>query len=249
MFFGGENPIIKIIGVEHMLWDEGCFYINPRIYSALAFRMKGNAEITVNGTKYTAGANSILYLPQNLSYHAKYTETEIIVFHFITLKDDIEPEVCLPESLEDIYKIFLQAYISWKSKKYGFTLRIMSTLYSILEAIIENRERADMPPHFVHAVSMILSNFKDSNISIGFICKSAGICETSFRVLFKRYYCKTPIEFITDLRLDNAKSLIANGISVETAALESGFNDPKYFARIVKRKLGCTPRELKNLGK
>ena len=125
----------------------------------------------------------------------------------------------------------------------------MSTLYLILEKILENRVKVYMPQHFVNAVSSIMANFKSSNISISLICKNAGICETSFRALFKKYYFKTPIEFITDLRIDNAKSLISNGVPVEIAAYESGFNDPKYFARIVKKKLNCSPREFKYFGK
>ncbi|MBQ3099216.1 MAG: AraC family transcriptional regulator [Kiritimatiellae bacterium] len=36
---------------------------------------------------------------------------------------------------------------------------------------------------------------------------------------------------------------------IETAAYESGFNDPKYFARVVKSRFGCTPRALKAYGK
>ena len=167
MFFNGENPVISVIGVEHMQWKSGSFDINPRIFSALAFRIKGDAEITVKDTKYIAGPNSVLYLPQN----------------------------------------------------------------------------------FVNAVCEIMSSFKNSDISVSLVCKNAGICETSFRELFKKYYIKTPIEFITDLRIENAKGLISNGLSVEAAAYESGFNDPKYFAQIVKKKLGCTPSELKQLVK
>ena len=249
MFFSGENPITSIVGVEHMLWDGGSFDINPRTYSALAFRIKSDAEIIVNGAKYSAGANDILYLPQKLRYHAQYTDTEMIVFHFITERDDIAPEVYSAENTEDIYKMFLQGHIFWKGKKAGFYLYTMSKLYSILGTIFENRARVSLPPHFINAVSIIMSDFKNSGISVSRICKSAGICETSFRALFKKYYLKTPIEYITDLRLDNAKSLISNGVSVESAALESGFNDPKYFARTVKKKLGCTPREFKYFGK
>lgn len=249
MFLNGENPIIRIMGVEHMVWEGGRFEINPRIYSALAFRVKGNAEITVRGKKYTAGTTDILYLPQNLKYHAEYTDTEIIVFHFITLKDDTEPEIYSVENSQDIFKMFLQARSFWESKNAGFSLHVMSILYSILGKILEGRARVSLPPHFINAVSIIMSDFKNSNISVSHVCKSAGICETSFRKLFKKYYFKTPIEYITDLRIDNAKSLISSGASVESAALESGFNDPKYFARIVKKKLGCAPRELKNFGK
>ena len=249
MFLNGENPIISIIGVEHMQWEGGSFDINPRMYSALAFRIKGDAEITVKGTKYIVGPNSVLYLPQNLKYQANYTDTELIVLHFVTRNDDIIPEVYSAENIEDVYKLFLQAHIFWTCKNYGFPLRTMSTLYLILEKILENRVKVYMPQHFVNAVSSIMANFKSSNISISLICKNAGICETSFRALFKKYYFKTPIEFITDLRLDNAKNLISNGVPVEIAAYESGFNDPKYFARIVKKKLNCTPRELKYFGK
>ena len=57
------------------------------------------------------------------------------------------------------------------------------------------------------------------------------------------------MEYITRLRLEYARRLIANGVSVESTAYESGFNDPKYFARVVKKHFGCTPRNLKTYGK
>jgi AraC-like DNA-binding protein len=38
-------------------------------------------------------------------------------------------------------------------------------------------------------------------------------------------------------------------MTIEDAACESGFNDPKYFARVVKKHFGCTPRDLKLYGK
>ena len=53
----------------------------------------------------------------------------------------------------------------------------------------------------------------------------------------------------TDLRLENARNLIAAGVPVATAAEESGFADPKYFSRVVKLKYQCTPKDLKNFGK
>lgn len=68
-------------------------------------------------------------------------------------------------------------------------------------------------------------------------------------MLFQKYYDKTPIEYITQLRLEHARNLIACGMVIEQAAEKSGFNDSKYFARVVKKYLGCTPRELKNYGK
>ena len=43
-----------------------------------------------------------------------------------------------------------------------------------------------------------------------------------------------------------AQTLIADGVPIEAAALQSGFNDPKYFARMSKKYLHRTPSELKD---
>ena len=99
------------------------------------------------------------------------------------------------------------------------------------------------------AISYINSNFKNSNLNVDMICEQAGIGATSFRQLFKKHYQKTPWEYITDLRLEYARNRISNGTPIENVAYESGFNDPKYFARVVKKRLNCTPRDLKNYGR
>ena len=45
MLYQGNNPILKIIGVEHMYWKGGTFDVKARDYSALAFRISGNANM------------------------------------------------------------------------------------------------------------------------------------------------------------------------------------------------------------
>ena len=42
---------------------------------------------------------------------------------------------------------------------------------------------------------------------------------------------------------------LANGSTIEHAAFNSGFNDSKYFSRVIKKFFNCTPRELKSFGK
>ena len=81
------------------------------------------------------------------------------------------------------------------------------------------------------------------------VCAETGISATLFRKLFKKHYQKTPTEYITSLRLEYARNLISSGMAIKNAAYESGFNDPKYFARVVKKCLNCTPRDLKDYGR
>lgn len=249
MFYECKNPILDIVSVAHMKWQGGNFDIKPRPHCALAFRIKGNATITAGGKEYYINANDILYLPQNIPYKAKYTDTEMIVFHFVTQIDDPAPEVWSVSDPTQIYKAFLNAEALWKNKGSGYTAHALSQMYFILGKICEKETAVNLPKGFLDAVSYINLNFTSADISIDKICKNAGISATNLRLLFGKNYKKTPSEYITDLRLERARNLIACGISVENAALDSGFNDPKYFARVVKNHFGCTPRELKTYGK
>lgn len=249
MLYNGENPILRIIGIEHMRWNGGTFQVAPREYSALAFRISGSATIHCGGREYDINTNDILYLPQNMGYTAKYTDTEMIVVHFITMRDDSKIELYTIQNTEQIYKLFLQAHELWKNKEPGFTVYTISLFYTILGTIFEKETKTVLPPYFLKAISFINANYKSNRICVEGICAQAGIGATLFRQLFKKHYQKTPTEYITDLRLEYARNLIAGGMTIENAAYESGFNDPKYFARVVKKRLGCTPRQLKIYGK
>lgn len=249
MLYDAINPILHIVGVEHMRWDAGTFQVKPRKYSALAFRISGNANICSGGKEYSVNTNDILYLPQNMGYTAKYTNTEMIVVHFVTSKDDNEIEIYSFENSEQLYKMFLQLSSLWKNKEMGYIIYSLAQLYTILGTIFEKETKANLPEHFLGAISFINSNYKDSALSIDIVCAEAGIGATTFRQLFKRYYQKTPVEYVTELRLQYARNLISCGTSIENAAFESGFNDPKYFARVVKKRFNCTPRDLKNYGR
>lgn len=249
MLYEGNNPILQIIGVEHMCWEGGTFDVKAREYSALAFRISGNADIKCGGNEYHINTNDILYLPQSMGYNAEYTDTEMIVIHFVTMRDDSKIEVYTLQNGEQIYKLFLRALAFWENKDPGFDVYAMAQLYTILGTILENETKANLPKYFLKAISFINSNYKNNNINVDMICAKVGVGATTFRQLFKRYHQKTPTEYITALRLEYARNLISGGMPIENAAYESGFNDPKYFARVVKRHFGCTPRELKNYGR
>lgn len=249
MLYRGENPVLSIVGVEHLKLAGGTFDVAAREYSALAFRISGNSTIGTGGREYLTNTNDILYLPQNMGYTAQYTDTEMVVIHFVTAQDDSEIEVYTIQNSEKLYKMFLQAHLYWQNKEPGFAVYTMSLLYAILGTIFEKETKTKLPPHFLKAISLINSNYKNNNIGVDMVCSEAGISATAFRQLFKKHYQKTPTEYITDLRLEYARNLISGGMSIESAALESGFNDPKYFARVVKKQFGCTPRAFRSYGK
>lgn len=248
MLYDGNNPILKIIAVAGMKWKGGEVTVNPRAYSALAFRISGSAEVEVEGEKYYVNQNEVLYMPQNYGYKAVYTDTEMIVIHFITQKQDLAPQIYEFENGEQLYKMFLKAKLLWQNKEPGYNIYTLAQVYNILGTILESETKANLPKGFLEAVAFINSNFKNNQLSVADICKEAKICGTALRQNFKNHYGKSPVQYITELRLDYARNLIAGGETVEAAAINSGFNDSKYFSRLVKKHFACTPRDLKNYG-
>lgn len=249
MLWNRDLPIVKIISVNRMKWSGNVFNVAPRKHSAIAFRIKGSAIIRASGKEYRVNPNDVLYIPQNIGYTAEYTDTEIIVVHFITLTSGEAPEVYSFDNCEAIYKAFNEMLSLWENKRTGFELFVTSQLYGIIGILQNTEAKTKLPDHFLKAVAYINANYRDPSLTIPEVCKQAGISETVFRSLFKEYYKKPPVAYVNGMRLEYAADLIANGSTVEAAATESGFGDSKYFARIVKKTYGCTPRSFKNWGK
>lgn len=249
MLYEGNNPIIKIISVAEMRWKASEASVAPRPYAALAFRITGSARVEAGGNEYYVNQNEVLYMPQNLDYKAVYSDTEMIVIHFKTEKQDSLPEIYGFENGEQLYKMFLKAKLLWQNKEPGYNIYALAQVYNILGTILESETKANLPECFLEAVSFINGNFKNNQLSVSDICAAAKIGQTSLRQYFKRHYGKSPVQYITELRLDYARNLIAGGDTVENAAVKSGFNDPKYLSRLVKKHFACTPRDLKNYGR
>ena len=249
MLYNCENPLIKLLSVDRLSWKGGQFRVQPRNYGALAYRVTGSGLFRCGGKEYAVGANDVLYLPAGLGYDVEYTDTEIIVFHFISLNPGKEPEVYTINNTEQIYTYFLEALSLWNRRTAGHEAHIISLFYKCLARLHERSVAGEMPPDFLDAVSYINGNFRNPELRVSSACRHSAMSETTFRQLFKQFYAKTPVDYITDLRLENARNLIATGAPIATAAEESGFADPKYFSRVVKRKYFCTPKDLKTFGK
>ena len=240
MLYDCQNSPVKIDTVEIFTWSAGYFEISSREFAALAFRTYGEADVFCAGKHYSVTPGQLLYMPQGISYNAEYTDTEMIAIHFKTAVPDKEPEIYNLQHTEECELLFRDAHTLWKNKAPGYIPRTMSLFYTILAKVSENAENISLPQSFTNAVAIINAEFLSSSLSIGEICKKAAISETSLRELFRKHYKKTPVEYITDLRIEHARSLIASNTPIETAALMSGFNDPKYFSRVVF----CSPKIL-----
>ncbi len=93
------------------------------------------------------------------------------------------------------------------------------------------------------ACKYIQENFQ-RELSLDDVSKEVNVSPYYFSKLFKEEVGENFIEYLTALRISNAKMLLKRPvISIREAGLQSGYADPNYFSRIFKKQTGMTPRE------
>jgi AraC-like DNA-binding protein len=111
-------------------------------------------------------------------------------------------------------------------------IRIKKICYSNerqLDAVIRTRRYINQ--HFDKEVNLTLLT------GIGFASK--------FHLLrtFKKYYGQTPKQYLIDKRIEQAKELLKNGMSVTDTCFDIGFDSPSSFSTLFKSRVGLTPIE------
>ncbi len=90
-------------------------------------------------------------------------------------------------------------------------------------------------------------HYSDSGLMLKDVASAVGMSESRLSTVFAQESGKTFTEYLTWLRLEKAKELLA-GSDKKSAqiALESGYNDAHYFSYLFKKNEGITPGEYRS---
>ena len=92
---------------------------------------------------------------------------------------------------------------------------------------------------------MILINNRN-DISFEELAHLCNMSLSTFKRYFKKIYGATPLEYITDRRLEESKKLLAtSNQAIVDIALDSGFKTMSHYSRKFKEKYGIPPSQYK----
>ena len=77
------------------------------------------------------------------------------------------------------------------------------------------------------------------------LADTVGMSVSCFRHNFTRITGLPPREYLLLLRLRKAVLLLNGSSPISEIAAETGFPDRNYFSRIIRQRLGCSPREIR----
>jgi len=94
-------------------------------------------------------------------------------------------------------------------------------------------------------IDYIRTNYMNQ-ISVSELAAISNLSVSALERRFGAYLSKTPKQFIAEVRLENARRLLAEtSLPISSVALQTGFTDPSYFSRLFCKQFDESPSEFR----
>lgn len=236
--FEGEFNPGHFIGPKHRNHDGLVFYLEGEAiyrFEDYALRvMPGTFFFLAKGSRYTI----------DIQQKSKYI---CVDFHFT--KSPLVRKSCvfqpIPPSVREDFIALLHEWNQNRPRRIPYCLGTIYKLYA--QAITAENDQDGRKEHlFLQASSYFLKHYPDSNLSVQETAAHVGISEVHLRRIFQEIAHVTPIRYLINIRLEQAKILLqSSNYSVFEIALAVGFSDQYYFSRMFKKITGQSPSAYK----
>ncbi|MEO8771032.1 MAG: ATP-binding protein [Ferruginibacter sp.] len=143
------------------------------------------------------------------------------------------------KKLLELRKSLQQFYI----KRAGLAVINTETLSAVADEVVPALNETE--DEFVKKVRLVVEeHLFDINFSVEQLCKYIFMSHSQLHRKLDALTGCSPNKFIRIIRLNKAKELLRNSSeSIASIALDCGYNDPGYFARVFKQEYNVTPQE------
>lgn len=223
-----KNRISEFYELGFYLSDSGVIYINDKEYSI----HYGDIRFTKPGTYL----NSI---PHYKCFTIYFDFGQSNVVYQNQLLDGI-PEYFHTSGEHE--KIFEELLLLFNSKDIVAPIKLNALLLSLLSQLFEYIYSRKKYCTAVETVIAYMETHFSQSITLDMLGKISGYSGLHFLRLFKHDTGYTPHDFLTALRMNNAKNmLIYTDKSLSEIASECGFSSESHFKILFKKTTGFTP--------
>lgn len=226
----------------------------PRNFSSLAYMTDGSAKYTVGNASHIIKKGELLFIRGGEIDITETFECESVSYifsDFLILNDDFTFPTRVtvsPPVGAQIESLFSEMLKIWRSELISRKTKCMVKLYSILsllsDEIFEKSRDSYRYQKLAPALEYISGNCLDPGFDRERMLSLSGMSEVSLNRLFKEFFGMTVNAYITEKRMDEAKSLLMNSTNtVGRIAALCGFPDIYSFSHAFRRATGLSPSE------
>ncbi len=143
------------------------------------------------------------------------------------------------KKLLELRKMLQHSYI----KRAGLTINATEWVTPLVQEPGASVKKAE--DEFVKKLTTIIeAHFTEENFTVEQLCKLVFMSHSQLHRKLDALTGCSPNKFIRMIRLNKATTLLKDpSLSIASIALECGYNDPGYFARVFKQEFNITPQE------
>jgi AraC-like DNA-binding protein len=149
--------------------------------------------------------------------------------------------------LIDLFSLLTRSSLSNKSSS---KLKERSLFSEILTLLFQYKEGNQYNYSSIRKVDKIINFMTENyaqNITLHQLAEHAQISSSYLGNIFKKVTGKSTIDYLIDIRINKAKSLLRDGFTVSDTSKLVGFNDIFYFSRAFKKHEGINPSQYMNI--
>lgn len=204
----------------------------------------GKGKLHIEGQSYDAEQGMIVVMPPNI-VHGSISYDNLQYFAISGTSDEVlhidTPIIFRDNERGDGFSLLRMIFANrYESQEYFNSLCL-----AFLHFVLKNVKITNPIEKTVNKIKrQMLSKFHDSEFNVTELLQQSGYAEDYIRSQFKKIVGKTPIAYLTELRIQHAKTLIniyQNSIPLIDISFNCGFNDYIYFSRKFKQVVGVSP--------
>ena len=125
---------------------------------------------------------------------------------------------------------------------------ISYALDNFIESVYSSQDTQKMS-QLKPSIEMMQYNYEQP-LTLADMAKAAHLSVSRFAHLFREQMGITPVDFLTNIRIDHAKRLLlTTDNNCTRICYDVGYNNQSYFTRVFKQLVGLTPSEFRNQNK
>jgi len=98
----------------------------------------------------------------------------------------------------------------------------------------------------IKAAKLYIDKHFSDDLNLDKIAGKALVSKFHFIRVFKRYYGRTPNQYLQEVKIEMAKKLLLKGKSIDEVCNTIGFESKTSFITLFKKKTGFTPLAYQN---
>ena len=225
-------------------------HIHP--FYEIILTLKGEGEVAVDEQKFYMRPGCFLVIPPHalhggLSEEGGYEEIFIQVDSIPVLTEELKNgALCVENDQDGLLKPLAESLLHRFVR--GKRDATFSLQYELFLKLLEERCASPKNDPVVEEVCGLLArNYHDSELSLARILTATGYQKDHIRRRFVAACGVTPVEYLTELRIENAKRLLERrgemGLTITEIALRCGYYDNHYFSKVFKKRVGVSPEQ------